>query len=141
MCTGAFKDACDHRVLGFTDIDQPSAVQQISATGFAQIIPQLIGKVQQRNVVAVLEIRPANDSGLSMRAASVVRRLKSIDSKYAHPCSGEFIKCCATDSARSDHDGIVHGLQVQMCSGDPVSLNAWFGHGLLTSNQRDADHS
>ena len=86
-------------------------MEQLPASRRFQLAPQPVTFLEQRHVVGVLEIRLADDAGLAVAAAAIVRRVKAVDADGPHAPPGQFVECRAAHAAGPEHDYVVclHG--------------------------------
>ena len=57
----------------------------------------------------MLEVGLADDAGLAVGAAAVVRRVKAIDADGSHAAAGQLVERGAADAAGAEDDGVVRG--------------------------------
>ena len=72
-------------------------------------MPEPVAFEQQRHVVGMLEIGLANDAGVAVGAAAVVRRVEAVDADGPHAAAGQLVESGAADAASAEDDGVVSG--------------------------------
>ena len=79
MFGGSPQNAGDDDAVARSDFDKADFVIEMLAGAFFQRTPQSVTLGQQRNVVWMFEIRLADDTRMTVRAALIVRRVEAID--------------------------------------------------------------
>jgi hypothetical protein len=107
---GAALRADEEDAVGRADHQAAGLLEELSAGGFFQVGPQLIGALDERHVERVLEIGLADDAGQAVRGTEIVRRFEAIKTQDALPARGEVIGRGAAHRAEAGDDNIV-GVQ------------------------------
>ena len=86
----------------------PVSVIRSSPVSRLQSLPQLVGPQEQRHVGRVLEVRLADDPGLPVAGAPVVRRGVPLQPEHPLAAPGEVVGCRAPHPAEAGDDDVVH---------------------------------
>ena len=89
---------------------QATLGQQVPAGPLFQVVPPLERPADQRHVVRVLVIRPANDPGVAVRAAPVVDERELFEGQDRPPAAGQLERRRRPHPAGPDDDDVKGGL-------------------------------
>ena len=106
MKSGRFVGTIGHSRTGRPRHHEVPSHDQFSIHFIGQLFPQHPRPVQQRNVTGMFEIRFANQPSLTMRAPSVMRRLKTIDSDHVQAATCQMVNGRRSESARANHQHV-----------------------------------
>src|SRR6476659_1102652 len=102
------KDAVEDAVAAF---DDPRHMEELFIRLGFELAPQLVGSLEQRHVVGMLEVGEPDDPRQAVRRAMLMKQVEALESERALSAPGEVIERGASHPADSDHDDVVpiHG--------------------------------
>jgi hypothetical protein len=71
-----------------------------------ELMPEVVGTQDKRDVVRAFEISLANDAGFAMGGTIVVGRSELIEAENAVAALGEALSSCTAHRAEANNDGV-----------------------------------
>src|SRR4051794_15736039 len=86
---GSAAHSGDQFASGWADAEDPAFGEEMLSAPLFQVVPALVGSMQQRDVIGMLVVGFADDARLSVRGAAVVAGDKLFKGQDAPPATGQ----------------------------------------------------
>ena len=93
--------------VGGAGVDGADLVEQPLAADALDLLPQLVGALEQHDVGGVLVVGQADDARVAVRRTLVVRDVELLDAQHALPALGQLVAGGAAHPAHADDDGVI----------------------------------
>src|SRR5579872_4319340 len=93
------------------------------AASLRHVGPKIVGALEQRDVIRMLEVRLANQPSAPVRAAAVVTGGKAIDSHHFQASSRALLQRGTADATDSQHDDVERRIRHAVLALDSLRKN------------------
>ncbi len=104
---GALQHTRHDRAVGSSDLQEADSMVERPATTLLEVVPRRQGCLGQRHIVRVLKVRLPNDPRVSVRTASIMGRLETVNTQHAGAPLGQVEQRGTPDASQAHDQGVV----------------------------------